>query len=442
MARSIGIAVGPGSDVLYLGMDFGTSGARAMVINEQQELVADARQVYGAEASSGWTGAWERSLGELLGKLPPKVRQAIASIAIDGTSATSLLLDRQTGQVLAPAKLYNESQGGAIVKLAQAIAPASHTATASTSTFCKLLTWHDQGIWQEAQQQGHQPVLQHQADWLASLLHGRRTTTDYNNALKLGYNPGADCYPGWLSSQPFAGLLPAEVFAPGDPVAPVTPEAAERLGLPPHCLVCAGTTDSIAAFLAAGATEIGEAVSSLGSTLAIKLLSESRVDDAKYGVYSHRLGHTWLVGGASNTGGAVLRQHFSDAQLLELTPHIDPSQPSGLDYYPLTAKGERFPINDPDLPPCLEPRPEDDARFLHGILEGIAHVEAQAYRLLLEMGASPLTKVYTAGGGAKNPVWTAIRARQLGVPVVPSPQAEAAFGSALLARQGYHKSLR
>lgn len=38
-------------------------------------------------------------------------------------------------------------------------------------------------------------------------------------------------------------------------------------------------------------------MSSLGSTLAVKLLSENRVDDAAYGVYSHRLGDAWLVGG-------------------------------------------------------------------------------------------------------------------------------------------------
>lgn len=66
--------------------------------------------------------------------------------------------------------------------------------------------------------------------------------------------------------------------------------------------MCAGTTDSIAAFLAAGVDAPGQAVTSLGSTLAIKLLSETRVDDARYGVYSHRLGDSWLVGGASNTG--------------------------------------------------------------------------------------------------------------------------------------------
>ena len=39
------------------------------------------------------------------------------------------------------------------------------------------------------------------------------------------------------------------------------------------CLVVGGTTDSIAAFLAAGADSVGDAVTSLGSTVAIKRLS-------------------------------------------------------------------------------------------------------------------------------------------------------------------------
>lgn len=89
---------------------------------------------------------------------------------------------------------------------------------------------------------------------------------------------------------------------------------------------------------------MSQAVTSLGSTLAIKLLSERRVpDDARYGLYSHRLGSGWLVGGASNTGGAVLRRHFTDEQLAVLTPRMDAGTPTGLDYYPLNTPGERFP---------------------------------------------------------------------------------------------------
>lgn len=84
----------------------------------------------------------------------------------------------------------------------------------------------------------------------------------------------------------------------------------------------------------------------------------------------HLSGNGWLVGGASNTGGAVLRQYFSNEQLQQLTQQMDISKSSGLAYYPLTKPGERFPVNDPQLQPQLEPRPADDALFLHGVCEG------------------------------------------------------------------------
>lgn len=89
----------------------------------------------------------------------------------------------------------------------------------------------------------------------------------------------------------------------------------------------------------------------MGSTLAVKLLSTNRIDDARYGVYSHRLDDKWLVGGASNTGGAVLRQIFTDEQLENLSEHIDPMKACLLDYYPLPRVGERFPVADPKMAP-------------------------------------------------------------------------------------------
>ena len=95
--------------------------------------------------------------------------------------------------------------------------------------------------------------------------------------------------------QEFSPLLPSTVVAPGAPVAPVTQQVSQKCHLPPQCLVCGGTTDSIAAFVAAGVTEVGCAVTSLGSTLAVKLLSDTRVDDAAYGVYSHRLGESCIM---------------------------------------------------------------------------------------------------------------------------------------------------
>jgi sugar (pentulose or hexulose) kinase len=165
------------------------------------------------------------------------------------------------------------------------------------------------------------------------------------------------------------------------------------------------------------------------------MLSPVRVDSAPHGIYSHRLGDAWLVGGASNTGGAPLRALFDDATLRALSARIDPATPSPLDFYPLLKPGERFPSYDPAMAPRMGPRPDDDVAYLHGLLESIARIEAQAYTLFREMGAPSVTRVLTAGGGAANPQWTAIRARVLGAEVAPSPHGEAAYGAALLARR-------
>lgn len=117
-----------------------------------------------------------------------------------------------------------------------------------------------------------------------------RSTTDWNNALKLGFDVYAlDFLPG-LRGHAFSAALPATVLQPGAALAPVCGRAAAATGLSQTCEVAAGTTDSIAAFLAAGAAAPGDAVTSLGSTLAIKLLSTHAVDDGRYGIYSHRLG--------------------------------------------------------------------------------------------------------------------------------------------------------
>lgn len=64
--------------------------------------------------------------------------------------------------------------------------------------------------------------------------------------------------------------------------------------------LCFCHVDSTSAFIAAGVQGSGEAVTSLGSTFAAKLLSDKRVDNAFYGVYSQRVGDSWLVGEATH----------------------------------------------------------------------------------------------------------------------------------------------
>ncbi|KAK4708764.1 hypothetical protein R3W88_029689 [Solanum pinnatisectum] len=417
---------------LYLGMDFGTSGARYSLIDGEGNIHAEGKReypLYMKEEKMDWIQSWKDTLFLLLDDVPVSLREVVASIAIDGTSATTIIIDSRSEEPLSRAFLYNESCPDAL-PLVKSIAPAKHTVCSGSSTLCKLVSW-----WNSYPSSKESAVLLHQADWLLWLLHGKLGVSDYNNALKVGYDPEMDSYPPWLLSQPYSHLLPS-VQDPGTKIGCMKEDIRTQFGYPKDCLICTGTTDSIAAFLAARATQPGKAVTSLGSTLAIKLLSSRRVEDARFGVYSHRLDDKWLVGGASNTGGAVLRHLFTDEQLEKLSEQINPFEISPLDYYPLQAVGERFPVADPKMEPRLHPRPESDVEYLHGILESIARIEAKGYKLLKDLGATPVEEVITSGGGSKNQKWIKIRERVLGLPVCKADQTEAAYGAALLAMKG------
>ncbi|MEM8639043.1 MAG: FGGY-family carbohydrate kinase [Cyanobacteria bacterium P01_G01_bin.54] len=412
---------------VYIGLDFGTSGARLMAIDDACLLVSEVQVAFPDIAD--WTLIWPEALNTLLTQVPRSLRQQVRRIAINGTSSTVLLCEEDGGPVVAPL-LYNDARGVTALDAVAAIAPPEHGVCSATSSLTKLLWWRQQGCTRYAHK------LLHQADWLGFLLHGKMGITDYHNALKLGYDVAQLQYPDWLMALDCAALLP-DVVPPGTPVGKVTPGICDRFDLPADCIVCAGTTDSIAAFIASGVTQPGEAVTSLGSTLVLKLLSDTPVNEGSTGVYSHRYGDLWLAGGASNTGGAVLKQFFTVAEIETLSQGIDPSQSSGLDYYPLPQPGERFPLNNPNLAPRLTPRPPNSQDFLQGLLEGMARIEAQGYQRLVALGATPIQAVYTAGGGAKNETWMQIRQRILQRPVLPSSQTEAALGTALLAqRQG------
>lgn len=369
------------------------------------------------------------TLFSLLEDVPNSFRALIASISIDGTSATTIIIDGTTGEPLWRPFLYNESCPDAL-PMVKTIAPANHTVCSGTSTLCKLVSW-----WNSYDSSKQSVVLLHQADWLLWLLHGKLGVSDYNNALKVGYDPELESYPAWLLSQPYSCALPS-IQAPGTCIGLIKGDIRTRFGLPKDCAICTGTTDSIAAFLAARATQPGQSVTSLGSTLAIKLLSTNRIEDARFGVYSHRLDDKWLVGGASNTGGAVLRQIFTDEQLEKLSEQINPMEASPLEFYPLQTVGERFPVADPMMKPRLHPRPESDVDYLHGILESIARIEGEGYKLLTDLGATKVEEVFTAGGGAQNKTWIKIRERVLRLPVRPAHNTEAAYGAALLALKG------
>jgi sugar (pentulose or hexulose) kinase len=419
-----------------LGIDLGTSGTRTCVIDSQSKVI-DEQQVAGQRITRpqpGWAEQhpehWWHDVIAVIHKIDNNVRERIAALAIDGTSSTLLLCDAQ-GNACTQALMYNDTRAQEQAITIGSVAPAESAAHGASSSLAKLL-------WLLKNTSPHSiQYAMHQADWIANRLSGQWGYSDFNNSLKLGYDPINQHWPDWLNRLDFdLDILPC-VLTPGRQMDQISLSAAIETGLPRTTRIITGTTDSIAAFMATGANEPGDAVTSLGSTLVLKTLSEHPIFAPEYGIYSHKYLDTWLVGGASNSGGAVLKQYFSNEEIRQYSARIVPHHSSGLDYYPLPSTGERFPISDPTFKPQLKPIPQNDpAKFLHGLLEGIAKIEQLGYEKLSQLGAHPIEKVITVGGGAQNPQWTLIRERLLDKPVEIPKHTEAAYGVAKLALAG------
>lgn len=413
---------------VVLGIDIGTSGVRIAATDENNALKAMSAAPMAAPVSEQGHARqdpqiwWQATLAAFKGLNLDGLH--VRAIAIDGTSGTILAV-REDGTPASPGSMYNDVCDAALLARIAAVAPKETAALGGTSPLARAMEFASAG----------QRII-HQADWLLGQLSGHFDVTDENNALKSGYDPVARTWPAWIRAAGFDTALFPEVVPAGTRVGTITPQMAAELHLPPDTAIVAGTTDGCAAFLASGAAEPGDGVTSLGTTLTLKLLSQTPVFAPEFGIYSHRIGEQWLAGGASNTGGAAIGAYFSKDDIARLTPLLEPGHPTGLDYYPLPKPGERFPVNDPGFQPRLTPRPADERVFFQAILEGIARIEAESYAKLGALGASPLRSIRTAGGGSANAAWTAMRLKALGVPERPSLSEHAAVGTARLAWRG------
>lgn len=410
-----------------LGIDVGTTAVRiaavcdnGTILGKAQALIEAGRQTaHGVSQSPAtWWQATRASLVDIGQQVD--LRQ-IEALAIDATSGTVLGVDRQ-GVPVTAGSMYNDKALPGTIEALSRILPENCAAQGLTSPLARMIDMQHPGI--------HKFL--HQADWLTGQFSGRFDISDENNALKSGFDLIARKWPAWMGdTQINPQLLPQVVPAATD-LGRIRSDIAAQFGLNPNLRIVSGTTDGCASFLASGAYGLGEAVTSLGTTLTLKQICSTPIAVAKFGIYSHRLGDAWLCGGASNSGGGVLLKFFSRQRLFELERSLVPEHDTNSGFYPLPGVGERFPHANPYLQPVLEPRPHDDARYLQGLLEGIAAIERTGYARLKEFGAPALKRVVTVGGGSRNEPWRRIRERLLRVPV-ETGFAEAAYGAALIA---------
>ncbi len=434
---------------LFLGIDLGTSGVRAMAVSEDGRVAADASAPLATGIIAGAAGCHEQSPAAWW----QAVCQALALMADEFHSA-GIPIQRlggrgrrwhvrhagspgRSGFPLRPALMYNDSRATAEADLLNDVA----------ADFCRKLGYRFQASFALAKilwLQKHEPEVfrsaawfVHQADYVQGRLTGRPGISDYSNALKTGYDLLEECWPAWMDGcGPLIERLP-RVVAVGGRVGEISAAVADELGLPRGLPVVAGATDGTAAFVASGVCRPGDYNTTLGTTLVFKGVSRKICGHPDGLIYCHKLPDgLWLPGAASNTGGEWIAHDFAEADLGALDAAAADRLPSECLAYPLVRTGERFPFRSATAQGFWLPEPDDrPARYAAG-LQGVALVERLCYDVLDEATGTRGGEVYSTGGGSRSDVWMQCRADVTGR-VVHRPQCgESAFGAAVLAAAG------
>jgi sugar (pentulose or hexulose) kinase len=266
-------------------------------------------------------------------------------------------------------------------------------------------------------------------------LCGSYSTSDYSNALKLGYEADRGA---WNEAVKLAGVPEAilpDVVAPGCRVGLLAEAAAEDTGLPAGTPVFAGATDGIASLIASGARNPGDANTTLGTTLVWKALSRNR-PAAVPGVYSHlHPSGLWAPGAASNTGPGAI-QSASALPMAELDVRCAGQLPTPVICYLLGGAGERFPFCRADARPFREGTPKCAEEWHAAQLQAVAFVERWGYETLENCGVPRSEAVFSTGAASRSAVLSGVRASVLNRTVLRCREPGAAFGAAIIAAAG------
>ena len=432
------------TECALLGIDVGTSGARAVAVSPTGKLLAEAEEPIRQDhrAAGGIheqdPGEWWQAICSVAQRIVGKLKEergeaAISGAAVTSTSGTLVVADAQ-GRPLRPAILYDDGRG---VEIAEELnrQGGSESLRLGPSFSLVKAAWvarHEPDLWERTR------YLLSPADWLSGKLSGEFGISDFTNALKLGYDPERA---SWIESVRAAGL-PADrlpvVRRPGQPIGQVSKAAAVETGLPLGMPVLAGATDGMASVVASGASACGDANTTLGTTLVWKVLHNGK-PAARSGVYFHmHPGGLWVPGAASNTGlGSIRRPDAlagnSPAEMDRLAAsHI----PTPVVCYMLSGEGERFPFAHPKATSFVDGIPRHAGESYAAQLQSIAFVERWGYEILESCGIKVGDKVFSTGAAAKSPELLQLRANVLRKTVVLPRYPTASFGAAILAATG------
>lgn len=445
---------------LFLGIDVGTSGVKALLMDEAGAVVGGATAPltmqtphpgWAEQDPDEWWAACRVAIRSALGNAK-LTGDDIAAVGLSGQMHSSVLLDRG-GDVVRPALLWCDGRTTEeCAEITRTVGQAKLRRRASNPalegfTLPKLL-WvrrHESAAWARVAK-----VLLPK-DYVRFRLSGALVTEPSDASATLMYDtPRRRWSEEILSAFDLPLALLPEVGGSAEVTSYISTEGAQQTGLRAGTPIVGGGADNACGAVGVGAVVAGEAVASWGTSGTVLAPTTSPVVDP--GMRAHTFCHvvpdTWYVMGVMLSAGGAFSwyREWAAAELAEV-PDRDalldaeaaraPIGALGIAFLPYL-QGERTPHRDAAargafIGLSLAHKREHMTR---AVLEGITFGMRDSLEVLRGMGL-PLARMLLTGGGARSPLLRQMQADVYGLPVVRVNREEGpAFGAALLGAVG------
>ncbi|NSZ17871.1 xylulokinase [Agrobacterium vitis] len=432
---------------MYLGLDLGTSGVKAMLIDADQTVIGSANGALTvSRPHSGWSeqapSDWIRATQEAIAGLKAQFSRELAAvkgIGLSGHMHGATLIDVQ-GDVLRPCILWNDTRS---FKQAAALdADPRFRALTGNIVFpgftAPKLAWVREN---EPEIFGRVAKVLLPKDYLRLWLTGEYLSEmsdsagtswldtgkrAWSSALLAATDLGEEHMPGLVEGTAEAGRLRAELVA--------------DWGMTAGVIVAGGAGDNAASACGMGTVAEGHAFVSLGTSGVLFAANASYLPKPESAVHAfcHALPNTWHQMGVILSATDALNWYsgVSGKPAGDLTHELgeDLKAPTGVTFLPYLS-GERTPHNDAEIRGAFIGLGHESGRAVltQAVLEGVSFAIRDSLEALKSAGTS-LSRVTAIGGGSRSRYWLASIATTLGIPVdIPADgDFGAAFGAARL----------
>lgn len=410
---------------MYLGLDLGTSGVKGILMNDRQEVVAEATAPLTVQRPhEGWSeqepSHWIAAAETVLDKLSAFGLGAVQGMGLSGHMHGATLLDA-ADNVLRPCILWNDTRAHA--EAARLDADPRFRALSGNIVFpgftAPKLDWvraHEPAIWAKVAK-----VLLPK-DYLRLWLIGDHVAEMSDAAGTSWLDTGARDWSDDLLAA--TGLTRAQMprLVEGSAVSGMLRDTlAERWGMG-RVVVAGGGGDNAASGVGVGVVRAGEAFVSLGTSGVLFAANDGYQPDPATAVHTfcHALPGAWHQMGVILAATDALNWYgrFVGQDAAVLTAGLGGLQAPGKALFLPYLGGERTPLNDAAIRGSfmgLE-HATDTAAGTRAVLEGVTFALRDCRDALAATGTR-IDRLLAVGGGSRSDYWLRAIATALNVPV-------------------------